>query len=145
MSGSEFQRIFDKELSGEISIDLEFEKVIQESIRKLIAENLIKSAHDISLGGFMTALVLSCEKNKLGAEIEKVVPENWAGALFGEDQSRIIFSYDVKNKNKISKILNKIHWSEIGTVTKKNIKFKNILIESDPMFLSYNKGFSRDI
>jgi len=145
LSGSEFQRIFDKELSGEISIDLEFEKVIQESIRKLIAENLIKSAHDISLGGFMTALVLSCEKNKLGAEIEKVVPENWAGALFGEDQSRIIFSYDVKNKNKISKILNKIHWSEIGTVTKKNIKFKNILIESDPMFLSYNKGFSRDI
>ena len=145
LSGSEFQRIFDKELSGEISIDLEFEKVMQESIRKLIAENLIKSAHDISLGGFMTALVLSCEKNKLGAEIEKVVPENWAGALFGEDQSRIIFSYDVKNKNKISKILNKIHWSEIGTVTKKNIKFKNILIESDPMFLSYNKGFSRDI
>jgi len=145
LSGSEFQRIFDKELSGEISIDLEFEKVIQESIRKLIAENLIKSAHDISLGGFMTALVLSCEKNKLGAEIEKVVPESWAGALFGEDQSRIIFSYDVKDKNKISKILNKIHWSEIGTVTKKNIKFKNILIESDPMFLSYNKGFSRDI
>ena len=145
LSGSEFQRIFDKELSGEISIDLEFEKVIQESIRKLIAENLIKSAHDISLGGFMTALVLSCEKNKLGAEIEKVVPESWAGALFGEDQSRIIFSYDVKDKNKISKILNKIPWSEIGTVTKKNIKFKNILIESDPMFLSYNKGFSRDI
>ena len=34
---------------------------------------------------------------------------------------------------------------EIGTVTDKNIKFENIFIESDSLFMSYNKGFSRDI
>ena len=145
LSGSEFQRIFDKELCGEISIDLKFEKSIQDDIRKLISESLINSAHDISLGGFLTALVLCCEQNNFGADIEKTIPDNWAGALFGEDQSRILFSYDEKDKNKISQILNKSQWIEIGTVSDKNIKFKNIFIESDELFLSYNKGFSRDI
>tara|TARA_B100001250_G_scaffold414627_1_gene454924 strand:- start:40953 stop:43148 length:2196 start_codon:yes stop_codon:yes gene_type:complete len=145
LSGSEFQRIFDKDLSGEISIDLKFEKTIQENIRTLVQKNLINSAHDISIGGLMSAIILCCEQNNLGAKIDKKIPENWAGSLFGEDQSRIIFSYSEENKKEISKILNKSNWMEIGTVTDKNIKFENIFIESDSLFLSYNKGFSRDI
>ncbi len=145
LSGSEFQRIFDKDLSGEISIDLNFEKKIQENIRNLITKNLIVSAHDVSTGGLITAMILCCEQNKLGATIDKNIPENWAGALFGEDQSRIIFSYEEKRKIEISRILNDTNWHEIGTVTDKNIKFENILLESDKLFLSYNKGFSSDI
>ncbi|MEC7837629.1 MAG: phosphoribosylformylglycinamidine synthase subunit PurL [Chloroflexota bacterium] len=145
LSGSEFQRIFDKDLSGEISIDLNFEKKIQENIRNLITKNLIVSAHDVSAGGLITAMILCCEQNKLGATIDKNIPENWAGALFGEDQSRIIFSYEEKHKIEISRILNDTNWHEIGTVTDKNIKFENILLESDKLFLSYNKGFSSDI
>ncbi|MAU25043.1 MAG: phosphoribosylformylglycinamidine synthase subunit PurL [Dehalococcoidia bacterium] len=145
LSGSEFQRIFDKDLSGEIYIDLKFEKIIQENIRTLVHKNLINSAHDISIGGLMSAIILCCEQNNLGAKIDKKIPENWAGSLFGEDQSRIIFSYDEENKKEISKLLNKSNWMEIGTVTEKNIKFENIFIESDSLFMSYNKGFSRDI
>jgi len=145
LSGSEFQRIFDKDLSGDISIDLNFEKLLQENIRKLIANNLIVSAHDISVGGFMTAMILCCEQNKLGAKIDRNIPENWAGALFGEDQSRIIFSYEEKYKREISRTLSDVNWHEIGTVIDKNIKFENILLESDSLFLSYNKGFSSDI
>ncbi|MBP05563.1 MAG: phosphoribosylformylglycinamidine synthase II [Chloroflexi bacterium] len=145
LSGSEFQRIFDKDLSGEISIDLKFEKLIQENIRTLVHKNLINSAHDISIGGLMSAIILCCEQNNLGAKIDKKIPENWAGSLFGEDQSRIIFSYEEENKKEISKLLNKSNWMEIGTVTDKNIKFENIFIESDSLFMSYNKGFSRDI
>ena len=145
LSGSEFQRIFDKDLSGEIYIDLKFEKIIQENIRTLVHKNLINSAHDISIGGLMSAIILCCEQNNLGAKIDEKIPENWAGSLFGEDQSRIIFSYDEENKKEISKLLNKSNWMEIGTVTEKNIKFENIFIESDSLFMSYNKGFSRDI
>ena len=145
LSGSEFQRIFDKDLSGEISIDLKFEKLIQENIRTLVHKNLINSAHDISIGGLMSAIILCCEQNNLGAKIDKKIPENWAGSLFGEDQSRIIFSYEEENKKEISKLLNKSNWMEIGTVTDKNIKFENIFIESDSLFMSYNKGFSRHI
>jgi len=51
------------------------------------------------------------------------------------------FSHDFTETN----ILNDSDWHEIGTVTNRNIKFENILLESDSLFLRYNKGFSRDI
>ena len=73
------------------------------------------------------------------------VPDSWAGALFGEDPTRILFSFKEEDKSKISEILGNESWQEIGTVTEKNIKFENILIESEPLILSYNKGFSNDI
>ena len=73
------------------------------------------------------------------------VPNSWAGALFGEDPTRILFSFKEEDKSKISEILGNESWKEIGTVTEKNIKFENILIESEPLILSYNKGFSKDI
>ena len=88
---------------------------------------------------------MCCEKNNLGAEINMSVPDSWAGSLFGEDPSRILFSFKEKDKNDISEILGDKSWREIGTVTEKNIKFENILIESEPLILSYNKGFSKDI
>ena len=145
LSGSEFQTFFENEISGDISIDLEFEKKLQSSIRNLVRSGLIESSHDISLGGLIVALVLSIEKNQLGVEIEKSVPDNWAGALFGEDQSRVIFSYDEKNFNEIKSVLNDIKWEQIGTVTEKNIYFENIFFESEELFLRYNKGFSTDL
>ena len=73
------------------------------------------------------------------------VPDSWACSLFGEDPTRIIFSFKEEDKSKISEILGNESWKEIGTVTEKNIKFENILIESEPLILSYNKGFSNDI
>ena len=89
LSGSEFQSFFDKTISGEINIDLDFEEKIQKNIRILIKNNLINSATDISLGGLIMSLIKSCEKNNLGVNINKSIPENWAGALFGEDLSLI--------------------------------------------------------
>ena len=71
--------------------------------------------------------------------------DSWAGSLFGEDPTRILFSFKEEDKSKISEILGNESWKEIGTVTEKNIKFENILIESEPLILSYNKGFSKDI
>jgi len=145
LSGSEFQSFFENETTGDISIDLEFEKQLQFCIRNLVRLGLIKSSHDLSLGGLIVALVLSTEKNHLGVELEKSVPNNWAGALFGEDQSRVIFSYDEKNYNEISNVLNDIQWEQIGTVTEKNINFENIIFESEDLFIRYNKGFSNDL
>ena len=145
LSGSEFQSFFDKTISGEINIDLDFEEKIQKNIRILIKNNLINSATDISLGGLIMSLIKSCEKNNLGVNINKSIPENWAGALFGEDQSRIIFSFDPKNETLIEESLSNVDWGKIGLVSKENIKFENILLESDDLFLRYNKGFSTDI
>jgi phosphoribosylformylglycinamidine synthase len=145
LSGSEFQSYFDNKTTGDISIDLQFEKHLQYSVRNLVRSGLIESSHDLSLGGLIVALVVSSEKNHLGVEIEKSVPKNWAGALFGEDQSRVIFSYDERNSNDINNLLIDIEWQQVGSVTEKNIKFENILFESENLFLRYNKGFSTDL
>jgi len=145
LSGSEFQSYFDNKTTGDISIDLQFEKHLQYSVRNLVRSGLIESSHDLSLGGLIVALVVSSEKNHLGVEIEKSVPKNWAGALFGEDQSRVIFSYDERNYNDINNLLIDIEWQQVGSVTEKNIKFENILFESETLFLRYNKGFSTDL
>ena len=145
LSGSEFQSFFDKTISGEININLDFEEKIQKNIRNLIKNNLINSATDISLGGLIMGLIKSCEKNNLGVNIDKSIPNNWAGALFGEDQSRIIFSFDPKNEKLIKESLSNVDWEKIGLVSKENIKFENIFFESDDLFLRYNKGFSTDI
>ena len=142
---SPFVEIFDKTISGEININLDFEEKIQKNIRNLIKNNLINSATDISLGGLIMGLIKSCEKNNLGVNIDKSIPNNWAGALFGEDQSRIIFSFDPKNEKLIKESLSNVDWEKIGLVSKENIKFENIFFESDDLFLRYNKGFSTDI
>ena len=62
--------------------------------------------------------------------------------MFGEDQSRVIFSFKANNKEKISNVLADFDWEEIGIVTSKDIIFKNITFETDNLLKNYNKGFS---
>ena len=45
----------------------------------------------------------------------------------------------------VEKQLSNIYWENIGVVSKENIKFGNILLESEELILRYNKGFSVDI
>ena len=72
-------------------INLFNEKNNGETILKLIDKKFIKSAHDVSLGGIITALSKMCIKGKKGATLKK--PNyliNQFEYLFGEDQGRYI-------------------------------------------------------
>ena len=142
MSGSEFQNIISNNAKGELFFDIDYEIVLQRQIRRLTDNNLIESAHDTSLGGIIVALIKACNSNNLGIEINKNLPEDWAPAMFGEDQSRVIFSFKAENKEKISNVLADFDWEEIGIVTSKDIIFKNITFETDNLLKNYNKGFS---
>ena len=142
LSGSEFQNIISNNAKGELFFDIDYEIVLQRQIRRLTDNNLIESAHDTSLGGIIIALIKACNSNNLGIEINKNLPEDWAPAMFGEDQSRVIFSYKAENKEKISNVLADFDWEEIGIVTSKDIIFKNITFETDNLLKNYNKGFS---
>ena len=82
-------------------------------------ETLIKAAHDVSLGGIITALSKMCIKGKKGAILKK--PNyliNQFEYLFGEDQGRYIIEISKKELQNVTKILseNTIHYDEIGTV-----------------------------
>ena len=85
----------------------------------MIDNNLIKSAHDVSLGGIMTAVAKMCVKGKKGINIKK--PKyliNEIEYFFAEDQGRYIIEINKKDLKKVSDILHKnaVHYDELGTI-----------------------------
>ncbi|MDB0072189.1 phosphoribosylformylglycinamidine synthase subunit PurL [Candidatus Pelagibacter sp.] len=100
-------------------INLFNEKNNGETILKLIDKKFIKSAHDVSLGGIVTALSKMCIKGKKGATLKK--PNyliNQFEYLFGEDQGRYIVEISKDDKEGATKILqeNSVHFDELGSV-----------------------------
>ncbi|MDC1236410.1 phosphoribosylformylglycinamidine synthase subunit PurL [Pelagibacteraceae bacterium] len=100
-------------------INLFNEKNNGETILKLIDKKFIKSAHDVSLGGLITALSKMCIKGKKGATLKK--PNyliNQFEYLFGEDQGRYIIEISKDDKESATKILqeNSVHFDELGSV-----------------------------
>jgi phosphoribosylformylglycinamidine synthase II len=100
-------------------INLFNEKNNGETVLKLIDKKFIKSAHDVSLGGIITALSKMCIKGKKGATLKK--PNyliNQFEYLFGEDQGRYIIEISKIDLESATKILqeNSVHFDELGSV-----------------------------
>ena len=100
-------------------INLFNEKNNGETVLKLIDKKLIKAAHDVSLGGVITALSKMCIKGKKGATLKKA---NYLISkfeyLFGEDQGRYIVEIEKTDQKNVTEILekNSVHFDELGTV-----------------------------
>ena len=106
-------------------INLFNEKNNGETILSLIEKNYIKSAHDVSLGGIITAVAKMCIAGKKGINIKK--PNyliNQLEYLFAEDQGRYIVEVEKDNFDNVVEILNKnsVHYDELGTIIEKNMK-----------------------
>ena len=100
-------------------INLFNEKNNGETILELINKKFIKAAHDVSLGGIITALSKMCIKGKKGATLKK--PNyliNQFEYLFGEDQGRYVIEIDKNSLPDVVEILtvNSVHFDELGTV-----------------------------
>jgi len=86
-------------------------------IQTLISKKLLNSVHDISSGGILVALSEMCIFGKIGAKIkipqDSISPHEY---LFAEDQSRYLIEVNNKNKDEVSKILEKngIFYEVIG-------------------------------
>ena len=118
------QSLFAREILSEKNgpppeINLFNEKNNGETILRLIDQKFIKSAHDVSLGGIVTALSKMCIKGKKGATLKK--PNyliNEFEYLFGEDQGRYIIEINKDDLKNVTKILkdNSVHYDELGMV-----------------------------
>src|ERR1700736_5467004 len=115
-------------------VDLSHETKIQNAVRDLIREGLIKSAHDCSEGGFAIALAECCfnPEQRFGAEIElrgvqapvsgARNPHKAAGTaattLFNESQSRIVISVAANDLKKTMSILHErgVPFQQLGKV-----------------------------
>jgi phosphoribosylformylglycinamidine synthase len=105
-------------------INLFNEKNNGETILKLIDKKLIKSSHDVSLGGIIIALSKMCIKGKKGATLKK--PNyliNEFEYLFGEDQGRYIIEIEKNNFKNVTEFLekNSVHYDELGTVNENEL------------------------
>ena len=105
-------------------INLFNEKNNGETILKLIEEGLIESAHDVSLGGIITALTKMCIRGKKGIKLNKLKTLiNKFQYFFAEDQGRYIIEINKNNIKKVKEILNNnsVHYDELAIVIEKDI------------------------
>lgn len=123
LSGSEFLvREYGVTTGDAPHFDLSFEVKVQECALELIQKGLVRSAHDISDGGLIVALLESAivGPKKFGFEVDlrdENIPLH--RLLFGEEQSRIIISADPGTIGTVLDICKKynVPASRLGTVT----------------------------
>lgn len=146
IGGSEYLKIIHNKVAGDCpTLDIEFEKRLQNCALELIEAKLIKSAHDISEGGIAVALAECCiinqEKN-IGASVNIPIKTREDFSFFSESQSRIIFSISEKNSAAFENILTKhnISFFLIGAVggNNLNINDKYVFALSDLSRIYYN-------
>jgi len=128
-------------------INLFNEKNNGETLLKLIDKDFIKSAHDVSLGGLITAISKMSIYGKKGFKLNKLnTLINKFEYFFGEDQGRYIIEIDPKNLTNVKKIFkdNSVHFDEIGTITKNEIIFDNEPILSVEDLIESNTRWLKD-
>ena len=104
------------------TVDLEQEKLVQNTLLALIDENLINSAHDCSDGGLAVAIAESCfsslGREAVGAEIDMIDTKlSHEANLFGETPSRIVISFAPENEVRIRELAAACPMIERGRVT----------------------------
>ena len=111
------RNILDEKNGPPPEINLFNEKNNGETLLKLIDNNLVKSAHDVSIGGIITAVSKMCIKGDKGIDLKK--PKyliNEIEYFFAEDQGRYIVEVSKDGLKKVTDILNKnaVHYDELG-------------------------------
>ena len=102
--------------------DLEEEFRLQELVKKLIRNQVVQSAHDISEGGLFVNLLESAFRNNLGFDVKqnnKAIRQD--AFWFGEAQSRVVVSVSPDKLNDLKSDCVNHPFTVLGEVTENNI------------------------
>lgn len=124
ISSSEYlHKIKNVEYSPAPSFDLDAEFNVQQTIASLIKGKSILSAHDISEGGLMIALLEKGFYNNLGFDVKISSSVRNDAYWFGEAQSRVVATVSKENIEAVKTTLTNagIGFEELGTVTSGSI------------------------
>jgi phosphoribosylformylglycinamidine synthase subunit PurL len=118
------RNILDEKNGPPPEINLFNEKNNGETLLKLIDSNLIQSAHDVSLGGLITAVSKMCIRGNKGINLKK--PKyliNEIEYYFAEDQGRYIVEITKKDLKIVADIFNKnaVHYDELGIINENQL------------------------
>src|SRR5436305_429419 len=108
LGGSQFLKVCHGRKQGPPPrVDLELEIKVQNAVRDLIREGLVKSAHDCSDGGLAVALTECClnPSGLLGVDADLNFSDTATEILFNESQSRIVISVAADDAGKMMSIL----------------------------------------
>ncbi len=111
--------ILDEKNGPPPEVNLFNEKNNGNSLLSLIENGYVLSAHDVSLGGILTAIIKMCIKGNKGIKIEKNKSlMNDIEYFFAEDQGRYLVEINQKNLKEVSKILDKnsVHHEKLGII-----------------------------
>ena len=145
MDQSLFARIILDEKNGPPpEVNLFNEKNNGQSLLSLVEKGLVKSAHDISLGGIIVALSKMCIKGNKGIKLNKTKNLiNEIEYLFAEDQGRYIIEINQKDLNEVNKILDKnsVYHEELGVIIEKDMIINSKTKVSIDELKSYNTNW----
>jgi phosphoribosylformylglycinamidine synthase subunit PurL len=104
--------------------NLEEEYNLHQLVKKLIRENVILSAHDVSDGGLICNLLESGFVNKKGFSINHTMDGRKDAFLFGEAQGRVVVTIDPGKMAAFTSIVKsqQIFAESLGTVTNGEVK-----------------------
>ncbi len=104
--------------------DLDEEYAIQQAVRALIAQQIVRSAHDVSEGGLFVALMECAMAGGKGFTIETDANFRKDAYLFGESQSRIVASVSPAKEDELVNYLNShnVPFSRLGEVSSRHIQ-----------------------
>ena len=136
--------ILDEKNGPPPEINLFNEKNNGETMLQLIEKNFVKSAHDVSIGGLITAISKMCIKGNKGIELNK--PKSLISEIeyfFSEDQGRYIIEIQPNDLDKVVKILdeNSVHYEKLGKIVQNHMTINpktNITIDE---LKSYNTNW----
>ena len=136
--------ILDEKKGPPPEVNLFNEKNNGETLLNLIEKNYIRSAHDISLGGIMTAISKMCIKGNKGIKLKK--PKYLISEIeyfFGEDQGRYLIEVNPKDLKEVINFLNKnsVHYDEIGTIIENVIEINQKTKVTIDELRSYNTSW----
>ncbi len=122
------RNILDEKNGPPPEINLFNEKNNGETLLKLIDNDYIKSAHDVSLGGIITAVSKMCISGNKGINLKKpkyLISE--VEYFFAEDQGRYLVEITKKDLKKVTDILNKnaVHFDELGIINENELYINN--------------------
>ncbi|HCJ66298.1 MAG TPA: phosphoribosylformylglycinamidine synthase subunit PurL [Elusimicrobia bacterium] len=131
LSGSEYLYLVHHQKKGNLQIDINREKAVQDACREAAESGILNSAHDCSEGGLAVTLAESCISNKermCGAVIKLDDSKNMRrdALLFGEAPSRIVVSLNKDNLPTLEKIAKKysIPYQILGNVGGKKLTIR---------------------
>lgn len=123
LGGSEYLASIHGKTAGDAPhFKMEEEIAVQKAMRELILQGLVQSAHDVSDGGLAVCLAESViHADGLGATVNLDTEEGLRldAVLFGEAQSRIVFTVSADNADTVQTVLqdHAVQAQQIGTVS----------------------------